>query len=104
MRLTDGKGVEAALDSVGGSITGECLKSLAPRGKVVHMGYPAGTDLISTCSRARHSAMLGVCSCRWSRAKSSPCWKRTYPLEQAAEATRHLIEDRPYGKVVLTID
>ena len=28
---------------------------------------------------------------------------RTYPLDEAAEATRHLIEDRPFGKVVLEI-
>ena len=32
-----------------------------------------------------------------------PIVDRTYSLEQAAEAARHLTEDRPFGKVVLTI-
>jgi len=32
-----------------------------------------------------------------------PVVARTFPLEDAAEATRYLIEDRPFGKVVLTI-
>jgi NADPH:quinone reductase-like Zn-dependent oxidoreductase len=29
---------------------------------------------------------------------------QTFPLERAAEAQRHLIEDRPYGRVVLSLD
>jgi NADPH2:quinone reductase len=38
-----------------------------------------------------------------SEGKVKPVIDRTYPLEEAAEATRHLIEDRPFGKVVLTM-
>ena len=30
-----------------------------------------------------------------------PIVERTYKLNDAAEALRHLIEDRPYGRVVL---
>jgi NADPH:quinone reductase len=33
-----------------------------------------------------------------------PVVERSYPLEQAAEALRHLIEDRPFGKVVLKME
>ncbi len=61
MRLTENKGVEVALDSVGGSITGEALKSLAPGGRVVHMGYPAGTDLTVELSHSH----LGSGRCRF---------------------------------------
>jgi NADPH2:quinone reductase len=32
-----------------------------------------------------------------------PAHERTFTLDQAPEAMRHLIEDRPYGKVTLTI-
>ena len=32
-----------------------------------------------------------------------PLIDRTYPLGQAAEASRRLAEDRPFGKVVLTV-
>ena len=31
-----------------------------------------------------------------------PIVERTYKLDAAAEALRHLIEDRPFGRVVLT--
>ena len=32
-----------------------------------------------------------------------PLVDRTYPLEEAAEASRRCAEDRPFGKVVLTL-
>lgn len=109
MRLTDGKGVEAALDSVGGSITGECLKSLAPGGKVVHIGYPAGTDLnVSSMALIWGNHGTGSTSIHGFNIYLLPgeafgdAWSvllplesgevkplldnRTYPLEQAAEA------------------
>lgn len=127
MRLTDGQGVEAALDSVGGAVTGEALKSLAPGGKLVHMGYPAGTDLTvssmaliwgnqGTGSTSIHGFNIyflpgeafaeawGVLLPLLAAERVKPLLdERTYPLEDAGEATRHLIEDRPYGKVVLTV-
>jgi NADPH:quinone reductase len=31
-----------------------------------------------------------------------PIVERVFPLGEAGEALRHLIEDRPFGKVVLT--
>ncbi|MEK6190872.1 MAG: zinc-binding alcohol dehydrogenase family protein [Chloroflexota bacterium] len=127
MRLTDGKGVEVALDSIGGRITGEALKSLSPGGRLIQMGYPAGTDLTvdsivliwgpaGTGSTSIHgfniyfqpgeawSAAWDVLVPLLSSGQIKPLLDdHTYPLEEAAEATRHLIEDRPYGKVVLTI-
>ncbi|QKW36310.1 zinc-binding dehydrogenase [Actinomadura sp. NAK00032] len=33
----------------------------------------------------------------------NPAVARVFPLEQAAEAQRHLIEDRPFGRVLLTL-
>jgi NADPH:quinone reductase len=127
MRLTDGKGVDVALDSIGGSITGEALKSVAPGGRVIQMGYPAGTDLNVSSLTLIWSAMGAGGSTTvqgfniyfqppeayaqaWatilpllSAGTVKPSIGRTYPLEEAAAATRHLIEDRPFGKVVLTI-
>lgn len=121
MRLTDGKGVETALDSVGGDITGQALASLAPGGKVVHMGYPAGTELKvdSMVFIWRPASIHGFnmylqapeeFGNAWatllpllSEGRVKPLIGKTFPLEQAAEAQRHLIEDRPMGKVVLTM-
>jgi NADPH:quinone reductase len=34
----------------------------------------------------------------------APAHDRSFPLEQAPEALRHLIEERPFGKVTLTAD
>lgn len=127
-RLTDGKGVDVALDSVGGPISGEALKALAPGGTLVQMGYPAGTELTVNSvtliwNSLGHTASLRIQGFNiyfqsaeaWAQAwqvllpllasgQVKPLLDdRTYPLEEAAEATRHLIEDRPYGKVVLTM-
>jgi NADPH:quinone reductase-like Zn-dependent oxidoreductase len=32
-----------------------------------------------------------------------PVVERSGPLEKAAEASRHLIKDRPFGRIVLTL-
>jgi NADPH:quinone reductase-like Zn-dependent oxidoreductase len=37
------------------------------------------------------------------RGEVVPAHERSFPLEQAPDALRHLIEDRPYGKVTLLI-
>jgi NADPH2:quinone reductase len=126
MRLTEGKGVDVALDSIGGTITGEALKSLSPGGRLIHMGYPAGTDLTvnslaliwgnqGTGSTSIHGFNIyfqppEAFGAAWDKVlpllrdgSVRPLVARTYPLEQAADATRHLTEDRPFGKVVLTI-
>jgi NADPH:quinone reductase-like Zn-dependent oxidoreductase len=34
-------------------------------------------------------------------ALAPPTVERVYPFGQASEALRHLIEDRPFGKIVL---
>ncbi len=124
-RLTDGAGVDVALDSIGGDITGEALKSLAPGGRVIQMGYPAGTALTVDSIMLIWGPGSGSTSVAgfniyfqppeaWADAWSTilpllasgrvkPIVARTFPLEEAAEATRHLTEDRPFGKVVLTI-
>jgi NADPH:quinone reductase len=38
------------------------------------------------------------------RGQIEPAHYQSFPLEQAPEALRHLIEDRPYGKVTMTVD
>jgi NADPH:quinone reductase-like Zn-dependent oxidoreductase len=119
--LTDGRGVDVVIDSLGGAFTGEALGALALRGTLVSLGYSAGraasidvTDLI--WKRAR---MFGFALLDQPRAVKLDAWRtitgfilggrltpiieRTYPLEQAGEALRHLHEDRPFGKIVLEL-
>ena len=118
-RITAGKGVDIVIESIGGSVTSEALSSLGLDGVLITLGYSAGrkttidvTDLI--WKRAR---MEGFSLFAQSPAEIAAAWRdviplivsgsvkpiveRVYRLSEAGEALRHLIEDRPFGKVVL---
>jgi len=118
-RITAGKGVDIVIESIGGTVTGQALSSLGIGGVLITLGYSAGrettidvTDLI--WKRAR---MAGFSLFAQSRIAIADAWRdilplivsgsvkplveRVYPLSEAGEALRHLIEDRPFGKVIL---
>jgi len=118
-RITAGKGVDIVIESMGGTVTSEALSSLALGGVLITLGYSAGrkttidvTDLI--WKRAR---MVGFSLFAQSAAAISAAWRdiiplivsgsvkpvveRIYPFGEVGEGLRHLIEDRPFGKVVL---
>jgi len=118
-RITAGKGADIAIESIGGTVTSEALSSLGLGGVLITLGYSAGrkttidvTDLI--WKRAR---MAGFSLFAQSPTAIATAWRdiitlivggsvkpiveRVYPLGAAGEALRHLIEDRPFGKVVL---
>lgn len=120
-RITDGKGVDIAIESLGGAYIGAALSTLALHGTLVTLGYSAGrnaaidvTDLIWKRSR-----MFGFVLAAQSPAVKREAWdqvmalivsgaiapvvERAYPLGQAAEALRYLHEERPFGKIVLEI-
>src|SRR5271169_5107897 len=118
-RITDGKGVDIVIESIGGSLTGEALSSLGLGGVLITLGYSAGrkttidvTDLIWKRARmagfslfAQSSTTIGAA---WRdiiplivSGSVKPIVERVYPFNEAREALRHLTEDRPFGKVVL---
>jgi NADPH2:quinone reductase len=118
-RLTGGRGVDIVIDSVGGALTGEALSTVALNGVLTSLGYSAGrkttidvTDLIwrrasmsgfslfAQLPAVRAAAWASILSLLTSR-KVEPIVERAYKLDEAAEALRHLIEDRPFGRVVL---
>ncbi|MGA5200666.1 quinone oxidoreductase family protein [Streptomyces variegatus] len=120
-RLTGGRGVDVVVDGVGGSFTGDALASLAPGGTLVSVGYSGGkqasinvTDVIWRSAHIR-GFMFTLFSAETLIAANTklfqylaegafhPAIARTFPLKDAAEATRYLIEDRPYGRVVLEV-
>lgn len=120
-RLTDGAGVDLAINSPGGDVTGQALAALKEGGTLVTLGYSAGTeatvdllDLIGKNARILGFNLFaqppGAFSEGWeavlrllSEGQVKPLVDRAFPLEEAAEALRHLVEDRPFGKVVLTM-
>jgi NADPH2:quinone reductase len=120
-RITDGKGVNVVIESLGGTFIGEGLSALAVGGTLITIGYTAGrkagvdvTDLIWKRARMAGFALVTQTPAAkrnaWekimaliARGAVVPVVARTYPLEQATEALRYLHEDRPFGKVVLTL-
>jgi NADPH2:quinone reductase len=118
-RLTVGRGVDIVIDSVGGAFTGQALATVALNGVLTSLGYSAGrettidvTDLIwkraSMSGFSLFAQSPAVKATAWASilslltsGKVKPIVERTYKLDAAAEALRHLIEDRPFGRVVL---
>jgi NADPH2:quinone reductase len=118
-RLTGGRGVDIVIDSVGGALTGHALAALASGGVLTSLGYSAGrkttidvTDLIwkraSMSGFSLFAQSHAVRAAAWAAilplltsGKVKPVVERVYKLDAAAEALRHLVEDRPFGRVVL---
>jgi NADPH2:quinone reductase len=118
-RITAGSGVDIVIESIGGTVTSEALSSLGLGGVLITLGYSAGrkttidvTDLIWKNARMAGFSLFAQSSTAIATAwrdiiplivggSVKPLVERVYPLGEAGEALRHLIEDRPFGKVVL---
>ena len=118
-RITAGKGVDIVIESIGGTLTSEALSNLGLGGVLITLGYSAGrkttidvTDLIW-----KGAQMVGYSLFAQSPTAIATAWRdiiplivggsvkpiveRVYPLGDVGGALRHLIEDRPFGKVIL---
>jgi NADPH:quinone reductase len=121
MRLTGGRGVDVVIDGVGGTLTREALGCLVPGGTFAVVGYAGGreasvnlTDIIWKAAKVRGftfrafapetvAAAQKVLIDHLSRGELQPTIAKVFPLTDAAEAVRHLIEDRPFGRVLMRI-
>ena len=121
LRITGGKGVDVVVDGVSGSLTGQALAALATGGTVVIAGYAGGreaqvnvTDIIWKAATIRgftfrlfspetlaaaDAALLGFLE----EGALQPTIDKVFPMSAAPEAVRHLIEDRPYGRVLMRV-
>src|ERR1700689_2355402 len=118
-RITAGKGVDIVIEGIGGTITGEAPHSLALGGVLITLGYSGGrkatidvTDLIWKRARMAGFSLFAqsptAIAIAWRDiiplildGSVRPIVERVYPFAEAGDALRHLIEDRPFGKVVL---
>jgi NADPH:quinone reductase len=120
-RITGGYGADIVIDGVGGEVLSEALGALALGGSLTTLGYSAS-----------RKATIDVTNLIWQRASIqsfvlfaqpkaaiTEAWKvivsllksgaikpivaKTFPLVEAVDALRYLIEGRPFGRVVLTI-
>jgi len=120
-RLTDGYGADIIVDGIGGEVLSEAVKAFALGGSLITLGYSASrkttidvTDLI-----VPQASMRGLNMFRQPQATVTNAWNaivpllqsgaikpivaKTFPLAEAAEALRYLVEGRPFGRVVLTV-
>jgi NADPH2:quinone reductase len=120
-RITDGYGADIVIDGIGGEILSEALKVLALGGSLTTLGYSASrkttidvTDLIGPQASIRGLNMFrqpqATVRDAWNTIVSllqagaiKPIVAKTFPLAEAAEALRYLVEGRPFGRVVLTV-
>ena len=121
-RLTDGRGVDVVLDSVGGAVFDATMKALAEGGRVVNVGAPAGPrseqDQSAMEARGQSVQQSGVFNdaaedaegAGWAQLKAwfedgtiKPIVDRVLPWEEAESAQRLLSERVIFGKIVLTI-
>jgi NADPH:quinone reductase len=120
-RITDGYGADIVIDAIGGEILSEALSTLAPGGSLTTLGYSAGrkatidlTHLIWKRAAMKSFSLFAQPPAAWEKAWNTivpllqsgaikPIVAKTFPLAEAADALRYLIEDRPFGRVVLTI-
>ncbi len=120
-RITGGYGADIVIDGVGGEVLSEALATLAPGGSLTTLGYSAGrkatidvTNLIWKRASVKSFLLFAQPQAAWADAWNAivsllqsgaikPIVAQTFPLAEAADALRYLVEGRPFGRVVLTI-
>ena len=120
-RITEGYGADIVIDAMGGEILGEALGTLSIGGSLTTLGYSAGrkttidvTGLIWKRASMKSFSLFSPPAEVWTTAWSvifqllqsgavKPIVAKTFPLAEAADALRYLVEGRPFGRVVLTI-
>nr|WP_239028137.1 NADPH:quinone oxidoreductase family protein [Pseudonocardia acidicola] len=120
--LTGGHGVDLVVDPVGGDRFTDSLRSLAPFGRLLVVGFTAGDiptvrvnrlllgniDVVGVAWGGYALARPGYVAQQWSELTPhlasgalDPLISATFPMEKAAEAIARLDERQVTGKVVL---
>ncbi len=120
-RITDENGVDIVIDAIGGEVFSGALATLAPGGILITLGYSAGrkttidvTDVIWKSATIKGFLLFAQPPAAWEEAWKTivqllqsggikPIVAKTFPLDEATDALRYLVEERPFGRVVLTI-
>ncbi len=123
LRALAPSGVNLVYDPVGGSYAEPALRSLAPEGRFLVIGFAAGEIprmplnlvLLKSCQvvgvnwggsmardpDARPEFLLGALDALYRRGALHPVSPRIFPLERAGEALRALLDRGLAGKAVL---
>lgn len=123
--LTEGRGVDAVLDVVGGEITTDLLRSLAPLGRLLVVGFAAGSipqvrvnrlllnnvDVRGVGWGAYAMVRPGFMGRQWEALVPmieagvvAPPIGATYPLEQVGQALQEMQDRATLGKSVIVLE
>lgn len=121
-RLTNGAGVDVALDILSGPYFADTLAALKPGKTLVVMGGAAGLqvsfmmvdlvgprksmrplNLIFESPEVRRHALERIVPL-WAQDRLHPLVDRVFPASEAEEAQRYFKEGRPFGKVLLSFE
>ena len=122
--ITNNRGVDVVYDPVGGDRFADSVRSLAPAGRLLVIGFAGGSIPSVQVNRLllRNTSVVGVAWPEYIRVDPTmpqavadglakmydngfirPLVSKRYPLERGADALRDLEERRATGKIVLTI-
>src|ERR1700675_4258870 len=120
-RITGGYGADIVIDGVGGEVLSEALGALAFEGSLTTLGYSGSRQTTFDVTKliVPQASIRGLNMFTQPKAAVTEAWNvivpllksgaikpivaKSFPLTEAAEALRYLIEGRPFGRVVLTI-
>jgi NADPH2:quinone reductase len=123
-RFTAGRGVDVVYDPVGGDRFTDSVRSMAPGGRLLVVGFASGTIPTVAVNRLllHNTAVVGVAWPEYARVDPSmphqvaaglaemwetgairPLVSSRYPMERAADALRELDERSAIGKIVLVV-
>lgn len=126
IKATEGKGVNLVVNTVGGSVFAECVRSMAFEGRLATVGYVDGvlkSEIDLQALHARRLTFFGVSNkmrTAQQRAAGVPAFvaellpaiaagrirpviDRVYPFDQLAVARAHMESNRHLGKIVIAM-
>jgi NADPH2:quinone reductase len=121
MRLTEGRGVDAAVETIGGEALAKSLRILAPGGRLIALGSLSGGSraLPATLAEGRKASRFSITAFLMEETRAIAqldqifAWirsgqvrvlvDRVFPLADVAAAHRYIASRQNVGKVVLTV-
>jgi NADPH:quinone reductase len=127
MKATGGKGVNLVVNTVGGSVFAECMRSMAFEGRLATVGYVDGvlkSEIDIQALHAKRLTLFGVSNKMRSPEQRAagvpgfvadlmpaiaagrirPVIDRIFPFDQLAEARAHMEANRHLGKIVIAME